>query len=745
MTTFKQSSTAPNINKFESRCLSKEKLIDLSLHLTLPLFILLDSISDVECRWKTFKDILINILDQIAPSKTLVRKAHCTPWFDKELVTLSKKRSYYYNKARRRKEVSIWDHYKNLRNAFIFKFKKKKKEYYHNLTKELGLSSKKLWKKLTPYLKPNEKLTNISIHRNGIVQNTPEELIITFSNFFSTAIIGESSFPPTTQCIPFIQKNITNFISKRDTPTTFKLNYFTTEEVAKVLCAIDPSSAPGISGIPTIILKACAPQLAHPLTSLFNLCLKNGVIPAEWKSSIITPIYKGKGSKTELDNYRPISVLPPIAKLFEKLVSNHMYDYFENNNLFHCAQFGFRAKLSCEAALNTMIQNWRNNIDDHKNTVAVFLDLRKAFDTVNHELLILKLKLYGFDNSMISLMSNYLTDRTFKVKIENLTSADTKITNGVPQGSILGPLLFLIYINDMCFLQLNSATHLFADDTTLSYSSKVHDVYSKLKDDLISVSNWLNNNLLLVNWTKTNAMVFYDNNASVTPNINVNGNIISIINSTKLLGVTIDSDLKFKTHIANICKKINRKTFVFKRCLHLFSYSFKVTLFKLFVLPHFEYCSTTFFSSSIDNINKLEKCFSKSIKLILGIKLYNTQLQQQCSALLNLNILPLILRLFNHYCKFIYSLFINNKAIELIGLFDRREIKLNTRSASEFNIPKSHTNIGTYSFVAIASRLLNKFLNQRILNKDLTKLYLFQNSHKEYSKCFSFFDHNTPL
>ena len=126
----------------------------------------------------------------------------------------------------------------------------------------------------------------------------------------------------------------------------------------------------------------------------------------------------------------------------------------------------------------------------------------------------------------------------------------------------------------------------------------------------------------------------------------------------------------------------------------------------------------------LTNINKLEKYFSKSTKLILGIKLYNTQLQQQCSALLNLNILPLILRLFNHYCKFIYSLFLNNKAIELIGLFDRREIKLNTRSASEFTIPKSRTNVGTYSFVAIATRLLNKFLNQRIINKDLTKLYV---------------------
>jgi retron-type reverse transcriptase len=222
----------------------------------------------------------------------------------------------------------------------------------------------------------------------------------------------------------------------------------------------------------------------------------------------VTPIYKGKGLKSSPDNYRPISVLTPISKIFETLVAAQLKSYLEANELLSEYQFGFRVSRSCELALNTMIEDWRSALDIKEHLFAVFLDLSKAFDTVNHELLLKKLSFFNLDTSVVALVANYLHNRRIKVKVNGMLSKEVKKDSlGIPQGSILGPLLFILYINDLPKLKIKSKLMLFADDTTIYLREpNIRDVLADLEADLKLILEWLNHNRLILNVAKTQAM-----------------------------------------------------------------------------------------------------------------------------------------------------------------------------------------------------------------------------------------------
>ena len=192
------------------------------------------------------------------------------------------------------------------------------------------------------------------------------------------------------------------------------------------------------------------------MTDLFNLCLSSGSIPDDWKVAFLTPIYKGKGSKSSLDKYRPISILSPISKVFENLLSIQLRQFFESNGIFSSSQFGFRKFLSCEIALYSMLDRWVVALDDRKYVIAIFFDLSKAFDTIDHELLLLKLTRYGFSSLSINLIRSYLSNRLSITTFDGAKSKPEALKVGVPQGSVLGPLLFISFINDICHLLLQA-------------------------------------------------------------------------------------------------------------------------------------------------------------------------------------------------------------------------------------------------------------------------------------------------
>ena len=207
----------------------------------------------------------------------------------------------------------------------------------------------------------------------------------------------------------------------------------------KGLKGLKPNSGAGEVEIDSIIFISAAKELSSTITHLFKLIIQTHTFPDEWKCAHITPIYKGKGSKSSIDNYRPISILPPIAKLFESMMATKIYEYLEFNNLLHSSQFGLRKSRSCELALNSMVEEWRTSLDSKKEVISMFLDLSKAFDTVDHQLLIHKLKFYNFKSPLIKLIENYLTNRTMRVKNNNTMSKKRMSMSEFRRGVLWGP------------------------------------------------------------------------------------------------------------------------------------------------------------------------------------------------------------------------------------------------------------------------------------------------------------------
>ena len=297
------------------------------------------------------------------------------------------------------------------------------------------------------------------------------------------------------------------------------------------------------------------------LTHIINLVIRKGIIPADWKCARVSAIYK-HDSKLDLNNYRPISFLPVVSKNFEKVVFDQAYAFLNKNNLLSDIQSGFRPLHSTLTAMLDVTDKWYTNMDSRLINAVLFIDLKKAFDTIDHNILLPKLACYGFNKETIDLFRNYLSDRTQITVINNIRSDTRKVTCGVPQGSILGPLLFLICINDLPNSELVSDGRLFADDTNLTFADSNPDkLISVLNDNLKTLQNLLNLNKLSLNAIKTKCMFISRQKLSTIPeepNIAISGNKIERVRSYKCLGLKLDESLTWEHHVSTKISKVSK-------------------------------------------------------------------------------------------------------------------------------------------------------------------------------------------
>ena len=371
VSSFKFNSSKHVSNKIMSRCINDKLYTSIKLRIN-EYFSHTDlsRLDDVNVLWAEIKKGIIYCLDMTAPMKSMtIRSDKNLPWFDSALSNLGKKRNRLYNIARAEfkkfkssfsslsslssdHHVKLaWSAFSLIREKFNALFRKKKAEYYKNFIDENSVSSTKLWQKLGPLINPNKKtLINVTDIASVGCLNPKQNAVDTFSNYFSS-ITNSFNFLDLSVCLDYITKSFEN---PRIKISNFSFPEISSDEVFKQLSLLDSKSAPGFVGIDTIIFKDHSEELGFVLADLFNKCLANGTVPDEWKVSYITPVYK-KGSKSNISNYRPISVLSPIAKVFEALVGVRIKDYFESNDIFTPTQFGFRQNCSCELALNTII------------------------------------------------------------------------------------------------------------------------------------------------------------------------------------------------------------------------------------------------------------------------------------------------------------------------------------------------------------------------------------------------------
>ena len=348
--------------------------------------------------------------------------------------------------------------------------------------------------------------------------------------------------------LPTIENNA-KIANNKETMFVYPTDEF---EVAKILKNMKNKKSTGEDGISNEMLKCCSPMIEPHIATLFNNCIEDGIFPDCFKTAKVIPLYK-KGDRKDPGNYRPISLLSSLSKIFEKLLHKRMMNFCESNNLLHGAQFGFRSKMSCVHAITTVTEYIRTAIENKQLGQSCFIDLQKAFDTLNHEILLQKMENYGFRGKILSLIASFLKDRRQFVYHNGRTTSKRLITTGVPQGSVLGPFLFLLYINDLPTIIQESQVTMFADDTSLLKSGKKGELL--LQPDVERLSNWFISNKLTINVGKCE-IISFGIGAPQEPHILEKP--LTYKKSCKYLGLHLDGSLRFREHIDYVVKKLNK-------------------------------------------------------------------------------------------------------------------------------------------------------------------------------------------
>ena len=400
----------------------------------------------------------------------------------------------------------------------------------------------------------------------------------------------------------------------------FKFSLITPSVVEKIIMNL--KSKKGNIGCYTVeVLKHLCGQVSPVLTRLINYSFLNGSFPDFLKIASVTPIYKS-GDKTNVCNYRPISILSTISKIFEKVIVYQLNHYFNANDSLSPSQYGFRqGKSTIDALLNTM-QYVYDNLDRNRLVLSFFLDFSKAFDCVDHELLITKLDNHGIRGLELNYFKSYLSNREQYVSLQGVKSEKRIITRGVPQGSCLGPLLFLIFINDFPKSKSFFKFTLFADDSTLTCSFPDHDpifIHETLNLQLIQIDKWLRSNKLQINAEKSNFIVYsYRNSLDLRP-VNLGHNIILQARSTKFLGLYLDEHLRFTNHIQHITGKISKTIGILHKLKNIFPKFILKNLYNSLILPYITYGIEVWYAAPDILTSKILILQKKAIRAIHNI------------------------------------------------------------------------------------------------------------------------------
>ena len=418
---------------------------------------------------------------------------------------------------------------------------------------------------------------------------------------------------------PELDKNIPNInhISaskylKNRNQFNFVITHISNEEVLELIQSL-PNKSTGPVSIPLKMIKDVVDIIVVPLCHIINISFATGVFPDILKIAKVHPLHKG-GSTLDPNNFRPISLLSIFDKIIEKLMHKRLYEFLEVNNILFENQFGFRKNNSTVYALMEITEKIKESIDNNKLGCGIFIDLKKAFDTVNHKILLSKLEHYGIRGNLLSWFESYLTDRKQFVSFNGENSDPKDILCGVPQGSVLGPLLFLIYINDLPNVSDKLKFYLFADDTNIYFESSDLKVLEKvINEELKHLSLWLKVNRLALNISKTNFVIFHSSQRNLKHQVTLklDKKAINQKDNIKYLGVIIDCHLNWKHHILNVSKKISRSIGVMYRIRKYVNINILKSLYYSLIYSHIVYAIQIWGSASNTELEKFLFCRRK--------------------------------------------------------------------------------------------------------------------------------------
>ena len=661
-----------------------------------------DLYSDPNDMWREWKEMFLGCVDRHAPLKLKRIRKKRSPWITRELLCKIRKRDFLKKKAISSNNSATWDQFKRARNQANNAIKLAKKRYVSDNLKANKGNSRKTWKVINELTSRNSgKSANIlEITADNRIVSSPMDIAEAINEHFSNVA------QVLAQDIPVVDVNPESYLEPTD--SLFSLQIPSVNTVFSFLSKIDEKKATGLDRIPSNLLKMAASIVAPSLTSIFSKSILTGIYPNDWKAAKVTPLFK-KGLKSDPNNYRPISVIPVVSKVLEKIVYNQLYHYLDDNKLLLGCQSGFRSLHSTLTALLEATDAWSVNIDNGLLNGVVFIDLTKAFDTIDHEIILRKMSYLGVDQAAIKWFSSYLSGRTQRCSVNGKLSTARTLSCGVPQGSILGPLLFLIYINDLPNSLQNAVPRMFADDTNLTLSVKtLTELKLALAPELNNLSCWLKANKLSLNVAKTELMIIGSRQRLSAQcddvEIRIDDQIIERVDHTKSLGLFIDAHLSWCKHVEEICKKVSSAIGALKRVRPFISKETAIQIYNALIIPHFDYCSPVWDCLSGYLSEKLQKLQNRAARVITKSP-FDTSSNHLLSTL---DWERLFLRRKKQKALMMFKTMNGLAPDYLQSLFSQRHSVYNLRdSEGKLTLPKPNTNYLKRSFSYSGAMLWN--------------------------------------
>ena len=634
-----------------------------------------------------------------------------SPWITKGIIKSSKKKQKLYEKFLKRKTCINENNYKNYKRLFENVKNRSKKNYFSERLITYKNNVKKTWNVIKEVIGSTKSSKHslpkrIVVNKIEILNN--KKIADTFNKHFAS--VG----PNLANSIPKASKGFETFLYGNHSI----LNEYplTDDELKNAFLTLKTKTSPGFDEINPDVVKHISDAIFSPIKSIFNSSLITGNFPNKLKIARVSPIFKNDEEEL-VENYRPISVLPCFSKILERIMFNRLYSFLQVNNTLYKKQFGFQKEHSTEHAILQLTNQIQQSFQENLLTIGVFIDLSKAFDTVDHKILLKKLSFYGIRNKNLKWFESYLSGRKQFISSEQGNTDMEDITFGVPQGSILGPLLFLIFVND-----LNNSTSLdpimFADDTNLFYSHKnIETLFETVNKELININIWFQANKLSLNTKKTKFVLFHKPRTKVKlplslPVLKINNVTIERVKALKFLGVIIDENITWKHHIGVIENKISKNIGILFKASKYLNFRCLANIYFALIHSYINYANIVWASSNRTGLKKIFQKQKQAMRIIFN-KPYFSHSKPLMKNLKSLNVYQINLY---QIILFMYKVKMGTVPQIFNSNFSSADHCHNTRfSLNCFQLPRS-SKVSKFSIIIRGPTLWNKFLTDNEKN-----------------------------
>ena len=591
---------------------------------------------------------------------------------------------------------------------------------------------KKTWEGINNLInckkKSNKCINALKRPNNEGLSHKPSKISNIFNNHFAS--IGHKL----ASNVPNISVPFTDYLPTTNMSGSFVFDPTSPHEIELEIIQTPLNKAYGLYSCPTRILRCARYIISQPLSDIINNSVSQGIYPSKLKHAKVIPIYKGEDD-TDPGNYRPISLLSIFNRIFEKIMYNRLKQFFDKYDVLYKSQYGFRKKHSTQHALLDIVSQVQLNMDRGLFSCGIFIDLKKAFDTVDHSILLGKLHHYGIRGVIHDWFSSYLTDRTQVTQIGHNNSDKVNTLCGVPQGSVLGPLLFLIYINDIYNSSDKLSFYLFADDKNLLYADKnLKSLEAVVDTELAKIYNWLTANKLSLNLKKSNFVIFHQYQKRINYQVNLkifdhNTNSFFSLECKdyiKYLGVLIDSNLTWKYHISHVASKVSKTIGIIARLRHFIPMSALLHIYRSLVLPYLSYGLVAWGQAAQTHLNKIFTLQKRALRLM-----HFAQYRSHATPFfIASNVIPLNMLYFKSVSILMHDVYNNMAPSNISDLFTSlKEIHSHdTRSSSHGSFYAKHSRLNQQrnSFSRIGVNIWNSIpaeLRKLPKNNFKTKLH----------------------